>query len=422
MSKIAIGQDGSSVNKSAKNKFGLIQGLDTRFKHKRLDSEVYDFVGLVCQQEQTLVVFPKHYYSEETLTGLLNDDTYVLSDIILLFEVIQKYLTNQNPKALKYAGNRLEFESEFPFASFFSIYTYFQQFGIYTERITKTKIGYKGKISWKDTIRKSAKIYSGQNLLHFPYYIKENKSKQVFISDCMAFAIDYTLNRFSFLFSIPKTNHKKSTFDFFENSEYVVKHLQAMKNEVFKDVNRKLIYDLIEFYSDLAEHRRGGDIHIKIKYFNLVWEDMVGHYLNNHFVNVDDENKMLFDISNFNSKVTFSKKSFNVDKSNNQYKIEPDHYFIDSEHQYIFDAKYFDSLASLNYKQYSYHEMLKNKIEDNKTISALLLPSEYDNSTEIHFILSDEYKQEEAQSTTIISQRLRTREVMTTYLKSRLKI
>ncbi len=422
MTKIVIGQDGNAINKNVKKDFELIQGLDTRFKHKRIESEVYDFVGLVCKQDQTLVVFPKHFYSQDVLKELFNDNTYILNDIVLLFDVIQRYLLNQNPKALKYAGNRLEFESEYPFASFFSIYSYFQQFGIYTERITKTKIGYKGKISWKDTIRKSAKIYSGQNLLHFPYYIKENKSKQVFISDCMAFAIDYTLDRFSFLFNLPKTNHKNLSFDFFENSEYVVKHLQSMKNEVFKDVNRKLIFDLIEFYSDLKEHRRGGDIHIKIKYFNLVWEDMVGHYLNNHFINVDAENKMIFDINNFNSKTTFSKKSFNVDKSDNQYTIEPDHYFIDDERQYIFDAKYFDSLASLNYKQYSYHEMLKNKIEDNKTVSALMLPSENDNATEVHFILSDEYKQENTKSTTIISQRLRTKDVMSTYLKSRLKI
>jgi hypothetical protein len=422
MEKIVIGQDSYIINKKDKNNFGLVGGLDTRFKHKRIDSEVYDFVGLVCKQDQTLVVFPKHFYSQDKLNELFNDETYILNDIVLLFDVIQKYLLNQNPKALKYAGKRLELEEENPFASFFSIYSYFQQFGIYTERVTKTKIGYKGKISWKDTIRKSAKIYNGQNLLHFPFYIKENKSKQVFISDCMAFAIDYTLERFSFLFNLPKTNHKKLSFDFFENSEYVVKHLQSIKNEVFKDINRKLIFDLIEFYSDLNEHRRGGDIHIKIKYFNLVWEDMVGHYLNNHFKSVDDENKMVFDINNFNSKTTFSKKSFNVDKSDNQHTIEPDHYFIDDEKQYIFDAKYFDNLASLNYKQYSYHEMLKSKIEDNNTVSALMLPSENDNSTEIHFILSDEYTLENTSSTTIISQRLRIKDVMFTYRKSKLKI
>lgn len=422
MEEFIIGQDGSLINKNAKNNFGLIQGLDTRFKNKRLESEVYDFVGLVCKQDKTLVVFPKHFYSQENLNKLFNDNTYILNDIILLFDVIQKYLLNKTPKALKYAGNRLEFESEYPFASFFSIYNYFQQFGIYTERITKTKRGYKGKISWKDTIRKSAKIYSGQNLLHFPYYIKDNKFQQVFISDCMAYAIDYTLERFSFLFNLPKSNYKKSSFDFFENNDFVVRRLQKILNNTFKDINKNLISDLIAFFSDLKDHKKGGNIHIKIKYFNLVWEDMVGHYLNNHFVKVDDENKMTFNSDNFSSKTIFSKKSFRVDKSTNKYTIEPDHYFIDDERQYIFDAKYFDNLKNLNYKQYSYHEMLKSKAEDDKTFSALMLPSEKENSTKIHFILSDEYKEEDSNNTTIISQHLKTWEVMHSYLKSRLNL
>ena len=56
---------------------------------------------------------------------------------------------------------------------------------------------------------------------------------------------------FSFLINLPKSKYKKISFDFLENSEYVVKYLQSVKNKVFKDVNRKLIFDLIQFYSDL---------------------------------------------------------------------------------------------------------------------------------------------------------------------------
>ena len=72
MEKIVIGQDSYIINKKDKNNFGLVQGLDTRFKHKRIDSEVYDFVGLVCKQDQTLVVFPKHFYSQDKLNELFN--------------------------------------------------------------------------------------------------------------------------------------------------------------------------------------------------------------------------------------------------------------------------------------------------------------------------------------------------------------
>jgi hypothetical protein len=422
MQDILLGQDGKSVFESTKKDFNLIQGLDTRFKHKTIESEVFDFVGLVCKNDKTLVVFPKHYYSDDIINdnkikGHSNDD-----DILLLFDVIQKYIFQKKSQAIKYAGNKLDLESDYPFSCFFSIYNYFRQFGIYNERITKTKVGYKGKISWKDTIRKSNKVYSNGNIIHFPLFIKQNKSKQVFISDCMAFVIDYTLERFPFLFQMRKTNHKSLSFDFLENIDYVIKHLHSIKNEVFKDINKKLIDDLIDFFSLIDGHKRGGDIHVKIKYFNLVWEEMIGHYLNNHFTHIDSNNNLYFDLNQINSKIKFSKKTFNIDKSINNFSIEPDHYFIDEDLQYIFDAKYYDVLDHLNYKQYSYHEMLKSIKDENKTISALIIPSVDANTSEIHFSLADDYVKVGNISTTIISQKLKTKDVMMSYLQSNLNL
>jgi hypothetical protein len=236
----------------------------------------------------------------------------------------------------------------------------------------------------------------------------------------MAFAIDYTLARFPFLFSMPKSNHKIISFDFFENIDYLIRHLQSVHNDVFKDVNKKLIQNLIEFYTELDGHQKGGDIHVKIKYFNLVWEEMVEQYLNSHFIGVDNVNKkLIFDINQMYSKIKFSKKIFNIDKSDNKFTIEPDHYFIDEELQYIFDAKYYGNLDHLNYKQYSYHELLKNKRDDDKTISALLIPSDKDNCSEIHLSVANEFIPEGHAGTTIISQKLKIKEVMVSYINSK---
>jgi hypothetical protein len=200
--EILIGQDGAKTFELAKKDFELVQGLDTRFVQKSIDLEVYDFVGLVCKKNKTLVVFPKHFYAEKNISNLEFQNNQTENDIHLLFDVIHKYITNKKFSAIRYAGDKVEFESDYPFSSFFSIYNYFQQFGIYREQIIKTKAGYNGKVSWKDTIRKSTKVYSNGNIVYFPLYVKQSKSKQVFISDCMAFAIDYTLERFPFLFSM----------------------------------------------------------------------------------------------------------------------------------------------------------------------------------------------------------------------------
>ena len=85
--------------------------------------------------------------------------------------------------------------------------------------------------------------------------------------------------------------------------------------------------------------------------------------------------------------------------------------------QYIFDAKYYGNLDHLNYKQYSYHEMLKTKRDENHTISALISPSDIDNSSEIHLTIADDFVPNGKIATTIISQKLNIKEVMESYLK-----
>ena len=65
--------------------------------------------------------------------------------------------------------------------------------------------------------------------------------------------------------------------------------------------------------------------------------------------------------------------------------------------------------------------MLKSKKDDNKTISALIIPSDNENTSEIHFSLADSYVKE-GTTTTIISQKLKTKDVMISYLNSNLNL
>lgn len=413
---IKVGQDGDKIDTSTKSLFSLIQGIDTRFKFKDPGKEVYDFVGLICKKDEILVVFPKHYFSQQEIKVINSGEKNFETELKNLFNAIYKYINNKNTKADRYAGNLDEFESDFPFKSFFSIYNYFQQYGLYKEKILKTKKGYSGKINWKETIRKSKKIYSEGNIIHFPLLIKQKKNKEVFISECMAFAIDYTLERFSFLFSLPKTNFSNYSFNFLSNTDYVVGRLQALKNEVFKDAHKKLINSLIDFFSDLKEHKKGGDIHIKIKYFNLIWEEMIHSYLNKFFVEVNQqEDNLIFNKDQKESLVQFNKKSFNVDASNNKFTIEPDHYFENDKVQYIFDAKYYLSVNNLNYKQYAYHEMLNNNTQI--TYSALIVPNEKEEGSELHFLLDDKFIGDNGSKTKILLQKIKTKDVLNSYVE-----
>ena len=414
---IFIGLDGEDVPYNIKKGFNLIQGLDTRFIKKQKDREVFDFVGLINSKDSSLAVFPKHFFSVEQLKKIEYDDIQINEDIQLLFDTIYKYMSNRRSEANSFAGQHVEFESDYPFSSFFMIYRYFQQFGIYKENYTHTRVGYNGKISWKETIKNSTKVISQGNIIHLPLYIKQNKSKQVFISDCMSFAIDYTLDRFSYLFIMPKTNNLASKFDYLNNLEYVINRLNTTKNSVFKDLNKNLIQDLIDFFTGLDENKNtGGDIHVKVKYFNLVWEKMIEDYLNNHFLGLNN-NELIFSDNKIKSEYKFSRGNFKIDESENNFEIKPDHYFIDKNLQFIFDAKYYNKLKKFNYKQFSYHEILKHKIAKEKTISALIVPSESSESSNVHFLLDDKFIGEDGVKTKIILQKIKIKDVMRSYVK-----
>ncbi len=64
--RILYGQDSENVIQDPTVKISLHPG-DTRFikKEKRT---VYDFVGFVIHDKETLAVFPKHYFSESELS------------------------------------------------------------------------------------------------------------------------------------------------------------------------------------------------------------------------------------------------------------------------------------------------------------------------------------------------------------------
>ena len=75
--------------------------------------------------------------------------------------------------------------------------------------------------------------------------------------------------------------------------------------------------------------------------------------------------------------------------------------------RYIFDAKYYQNLKSLDYKQVSYYFLLKhaeatrdsenNVVSNIQTYNALFLPTELDEHSEVHFELDSFYNVDEAE-------------------------
>ncbi len=413
------GQDNDSVNKTIETKFQLKPG-DTRFI-KNENRNVFDFVGFAIKGDAMLTVFPKHYYSEKEIDDANKGEIDFSEDARLLFLAINKYIneTASKAKAEKHLGAIAEYESDYPFHAFFEVYDYYKRYGIYYEEESMIAPGQKGKISWKQTIQRSNTVVSNENIIYIPLYSKRKNPKGAFISECMVFVINYTLKSFDSFLQLKPISVSKHSLDFIANRQYVLKQLYQARNQVFKDIHKKLVDSLICFFEELDTQKHGGAIHVKINYFNLIWQTMVNKYLNDCFVGIDSaENSILFDASISKSEISFRPITYLIDASTHKFEVELDHYGIRDDKQYVFDSKYYGDITELNYKQFVYNAITDNFANQGKrimTYSALLLPGVRPSS--LHLDLLSQFGKLSNRNHQIIEQYLDVKTVMSHYIE-----
>lgn len=342
----------------------------------------FSFVGFVTNSNNdSLVVFPKHYRVEniESDAGMI---------FRLIFDHIQKH-----PHLYIGENKKGHYETNFPFAAFFSVYDYYKKYGLYTEIEHKTKEGTKGRLDWKTIIKKSQKVIHDDVLLMLPLYYREKRQYDTFLSECMAYVISYTADKFGYLLGIKKTEIGDYSRNLLNDKSFVLNYLHRELMQSFTDAKITLINGLIDFFSGI---NIGGSYYLKHYSFNLIWEDVALHYLRDHFVGVDPEDRSLILSTTKVPPTPFSKEAFRPNAAKKTQKIEPDYYFISDGAQYIFDAKYYLGINELDYKQLVYCLLLSNREGADasyNTYSSLILPSESRSAKE-HFRLDPSFNKD----------------------------
>jgi len=359
-----------------------------------------NFVGFTINPKgEVITVFPKFFNYQNTETDRKNTFRSI-------FKHIQK-----NPDM--YIGSAFEnnISTNYPFSAFFSVYDYFERYGIHFEEKQHIKPAGEGKINWKETIRRSQKYIIDDKLIFLPFYHTEKTRRDTFIANCMIFAIDYTIDAFHFLIEKEKTNRPFPDFDFTGHIDFVLETLQSIKNTTFSDIHIRLINDLIDFFSVF---KSSGQYYLKHYSYAIVWENMVMDFLNSHFLQFENE-KMVLSGSKIPGRKKFDKPVFYPNLANNQH-IQPDYYLEDGDVQVIMDAKYYEP-TQLDFKQISYLLFLKNRrtvLNDPpiflKTYSALIIPSDKRNSKE-HFKMNP-YCNKEYEDFMITEERLNIKDVL----------
>ena len=316
-----------------------------------------NFTGFEVNNKGNIVYFFPYEYR----TGSLEKDGE------LLFKTIYKHIQNRPELYFGERANK-DFRSNYPFESFFEVFNYYLENGLYIEYVDKVTNRHTGKVNWKHTISKSDKyIIDNMIFLTTPYY-RNILSKKNFVTDCMSFVLEYTIAKFNFIFGIKTLGLNYSDLNFLENKELVIRELMNLNTAIFNSKTKKLLNSIIRFFEEI---KLGGNFYFKHYSFKSIWEDMVQEYLNDKFRGYIG---CSMDLGGSNEHNKFRKKSFYPNLINLNHNIQPDNILKKNNNIYIFDAKYYIP-TGIDYKQICYSLFLSGNIDGLKNIySALLIP------------------------------------------------
>ncbi|WJP97270.1 hypothetical protein [Macrococcus bovicus] len=386
--QIYIVQDGEELTKEVEHLFeDIFSYNDVRISSKK---KLSNFVGFIFHESNWLVSFPKHYFDYKNKPLIAEP-----SDIETLFKCLMKYNSYHPIEFGKEDVNN----SSYPLKYFFNIYDYYKKYGLYYIEEKNKSFGYNGKIIWKETLQKSSQVISDGNIIYIPPIVQKNNMDYDFVTKCMAYAIDNTIEQFKKLLKLERTNFDISGVDW-EKKDAIIRRLKKIERETFKDKHLRLIKNLICFFQDIPSGK--GQYVFKTNNFKFLWEEMMSFYINNYLLFESESNNIYFSDDKLLIPHNFKKERFYPDarRKSKSRRLEPDLFNFINNEMYIYDAKYYSEVKKLDYKQVSYYFLLKDikKTSSEREIlihNFLFLPTYLDNYQKDHFILDPFYNNDE---------------------------
>ena len=377
-----IVNDGQAVDKDFVNSWDI---LDYCLQYN--GSLTISFVGAVIKNNKTLFSFPKHYQVDK-----MTDDQVSCMKQILYVLAKSKASYGSFDKGVK---------GEFPIKAYLGVLMHYKKYGLYLADERYLEKGYAGNVDWDRTVNLSNKIIQKKGVIFFPFVIKKNRDKSVFISECMNYVLS-DASKYRSLISTIMQYEFVNKDSIFRNLKYVINELKKIKNMYFKDIEKRLINNLIEYIEWKSKAKN--NVRLLTLKFENYWELMITKYLNDKFSGIIKDNS-----SEDNDKIIWSdNKKYRFEKPKMEYietpktiskfpnrkphKIQYDHIFIDDENRYIviFDSKYFkDEIDELNYKQLFYYYNIYQKYPEYCIDNGLLVPTEKDYYIKIHVDRTD---------------------------------
>ena len=373
--KINIINDGENITNDFIDKWNIYD-LCNYYPNKN----TINFVGIIIKCNDVLMSFPKKCN--------LNNETENEK-----IELIKKILHLFSKEKLNNIGLNQNDYKNFPIRAYYYILNYFKKYGLYKQREIRYKKDFIGNIDWYKTINASLKILQMNGIIFYPFIVKSSENVDVFISYCMDLVLYDAVQYSTFIEEIYRYKNKYNHL-FSISFEVIINELKNIRNNYFKDIEKKLINNLIQYFEWKSSNL--GIFRFITTTFEYYWEQIVMSFLNSNDINIINDSIVIdnkIDNNKFYNKSIDSLESETTILKNNtrQFQVEYDHIKIDDINKeiYLFDSKYYSEVKELNYKQMVYHYNLLSKYKNYKIVNGLILPTSDKYSSRIHIDRSD---------------------------------
>lgn len=376
--KFKFVKDGEELTKDEVNFWEL-------YNYVNLSNKKYsvNFVGFIIKKNEILLSFPKRFNYDK-----LNE----VEKISILKKILNTIVDIDRTNGSNILGN----SDQFPFKAYFDILFHYKKYGLHFSVEKEEVKGYSGNINWIKTFKKSKKYISGNNIIFLPFILNKKYTLGNFISECMEFILTDVFMNYSNYFTGVISYNKNLINPIFNNFELCYKKLISIKNQYFKDFEKKLINAIINYFKWKSQNSK--NVKMLTTKFETYWEKLVENYLNKSFVGLDENENLIIESRKKDNNIQFKKTKEYVElntiqKYTNKYSIEFDHLHINQETQviYLFDSKYYNGeVNSLNYKQTFYYYYLYNLYPNYKIYNGLILPTEKEYYNKIHIDRSNQ--------------------------------
>lgn len=220
-----------------------------------------EFVGIRIEDDNPRVYFPIGYRKPNT-------EKEQRKDILNLISVLSSCGKKSNSPQTKSDNN----DRAFPIHAYIGVFTYFINYGYFTELESVYKSGKSGKIDWCRTIKEIHPLVSKKSVVYLDYIVKKTRvNEDNLITEIHKYCVYESYQKIGCLFCSIKPEKPSVKF----NKSLFTSVLLSKISNSFNERHLVLFRQMLDIIRFMSKNKSTKDSFFGTREFEYVWENLI---------------------------------------------------------------------------------------------------------------------------------------------------